>query len=190
MMSNVRLSSPERIELSIEGSTCPICLDLWEKSGQHRLSALRCGHLFGESCIRRWDMRSCALDRALFIVCTSLYCTADGSPAWRRTNAAVRRVRPRAGWATFGSFTPGTSRPWTRVNCSGCSGGLTMKSGKCLCWTRRWHSCVRSWTVCETMRTNWTRSNCAVGVHVFIKLQQQNYIQSYIVQKMCFLCFF
>ncbi|XP_017128470.1 E3 ubiquitin-protein ligase RFWD3 [Drosophila elegans] len=37
-----------------DGLTCPICLDSWEMSGEHRLVSLRCGHLFGESCIRRW----------------------------------------------------------------------------------------------------------------------------------------
>ncbi|ALC44909.1 CG13025 [Drosophila busckii] len=37
-----------------DGMTCPICLDTWEMSGDHRLVSLRCGHLFGENCIRRW----------------------------------------------------------------------------------------------------------------------------------------
>lgn len=33
---------------------CPICLEYWETHGPHRLVSLKCGHLFGESCIRRW----------------------------------------------------------------------------------------------------------------------------------------
>uniref|UniRef100_A0A1A9W4Z1 RING-type domain-containing protein n=1 Tax=Glossina brevipalpis TaxID=37001 RepID=A0A1A9W4Z1_9MUSC len=37
-----------------DGLTCPICLDVWEMSGEHRLASLNCGHLFGDSCIRRW----------------------------------------------------------------------------------------------------------------------------------------
>ncbi|KAH8378650.1 hypothetical protein KR009_000479, partial [Drosophila setifemur] len=37
-----------------EGLTCPICMDSWEMSGEHRLVSLKCGHLFGEACIRRW----------------------------------------------------------------------------------------------------------------------------------------
>lgn len=37
-----------------DGMTCPICLESWEMSGEHRLVSLKCGHLFGESCIRRW----------------------------------------------------------------------------------------------------------------------------------------
>lgn len=36
-----------------DGLTCPICLDSWEMSGDHRLVSLKCGHLFGNSCIKR-----------------------------------------------------------------------------------------------------------------------------------------
>uniref|UniRef100_A0A8C8ZVZ8 RING-type E3 ubiquitin transferase n=1 Tax=Prolemur simus TaxID=1328070 RepID=A0A8C8ZVZ8_PROSS len=37
-----------------EGETCTICLEQWTNAGDHRLSALRCGHLFGYSCISKW----------------------------------------------------------------------------------------------------------------------------------------
>ncbi|KAM4638613.1 E3 ubiquitin-protein ligase RFWD3 isoform 7-T8 [Amazona ochrocephala] len=37
-----------------EGDTCAICFEQWTSSGDHRLSALRCGHLFGYTCIRKW----------------------------------------------------------------------------------------------------------------------------------------
>ncbi|KAI8323446.1 hypothetical protein GQ54DRAFT_258181 [Martensiomyces pterosporus] len=37
-----------------ESNTCPICFDLWTISGPHQLVALKCGHLFGQSCIRKW----------------------------------------------------------------------------------------------------------------------------------------
>ncbi|XP_052746090.1 E3 ubiquitin-protein ligase RFWD3 [Bicyclus anynana] len=37
-----------------EGETCPICLEAWGTSGAHRLVALRCGHVFGQSCVSRW----------------------------------------------------------------------------------------------------------------------------------------
>ncbi|TRY85813.1 hypothetical protein DNTS_011860 [Danionella cerebrum] len=37
-----------------EGETCSICLEPWTSAGDHRLSALRCGHLFGFICISRW----------------------------------------------------------------------------------------------------------------------------------------
>ncbi|NWR84518.1 RFWD3 ligase, partial [Furnarius figulus] len=34
--------------------TCTICFEQWTNAGDHRLSALRCGHLFGYTCIERW----------------------------------------------------------------------------------------------------------------------------------------
>ncbi|KFW77477.1 E3 ubiquitin-protein ligase RFWD3, partial [Manacus vitellinus] len=37
-----------------EGDTCAICFEQWTNAGEHRLSALRCGHLFGYTCIDRW----------------------------------------------------------------------------------------------------------------------------------------
>uniref|UniRef100_A0AAY4CC06 RING-type E3 ubiquitin transferase n=1 Tax=Denticeps clupeoides TaxID=299321 RepID=A0AAY4CC06_9TELE len=37
-----------------EGETCTICFEPWTTSGGHRLAALRCGHLFGHTCIDRW----------------------------------------------------------------------------------------------------------------------------------------
>ncbi|XP_052797450.1 E3 ubiquitin-protein ligase RFWD3-like isoform X2 [Mya arenaria] len=37
-----------------EGDSCPICFDQWTTSGNHRLCSLRCGHLFGQSCIEKW----------------------------------------------------------------------------------------------------------------------------------------
>ncbi|XP_029055663.2 E3 ubiquitin-protein ligase RFWD3-like isoform X3 [Osmia bicornis bicornis] len=39
--------------------SCPICMDLWTSSGDHRLCCLRCGHLFGYNCILRWLQNSC-----------------------------------------------------------------------------------------------------------------------------------
>lgn len=37
-----------------EGDTCSICFEPWTNAGEHRLAALRCGHLFGFTCIDRW----------------------------------------------------------------------------------------------------------------------------------------
>ncbi|XP_008984452.2 E3 ubiquitin-protein ligase RFWD3 isoform X3 [Callithrix jacchus] len=45
-----------------EGDTCTICLEQWTNAGDHRLSALRCGHLFGYRCISTWlkgQVRKC-----------------------------------------------------------------------------------------------------------------------------------
>ncbi|XP_020807580.1 E3 ubiquitin-protein ligase RFWD3 [Drosophila serrata] len=57
--SSSKKSSPEAKLACLDqddddGMTCPICLEHWEMCGEHRLVSLRCGHLFGESCIRRW----------------------------------------------------------------------------------------------------------------------------------------
>lgn len=38
-------------------STCPICLTLWTSTGEHRVVALPCGHLYGKSCIEEWIER-------------------------------------------------------------------------------------------------------------------------------------
>ncbi|CAH1787352.1 unnamed protein product [Owenia fusiformis] len=37
-----------------ESETCPICFEAWTNSGEHRLCTLKCGHLFGNSCILKW----------------------------------------------------------------------------------------------------------------------------------------
>lgn len=34
-------------------STCPICFDEWTNMGMHRIVSLKCGHLFGMSCLQR-----------------------------------------------------------------------------------------------------------------------------------------
>ncbi|KFV73564.1 E3 ubiquitin-protein ligase RFWD3, partial [Struthio camelus australis] len=55
-------TSPKKLEPLVpvapldeeEGDTCAICFEQWTNAGGHRLSALRCGHLFGYTCIERW----------------------------------------------------------------------------------------------------------------------------------------
>ncbi|KAK7099177.1 hypothetical protein V1264_003359 [Littorina saxatilis] len=37
-----------------DGNNCSICFEPWDNSGKHRLSSLKCGHLFGLSCIEKW----------------------------------------------------------------------------------------------------------------------------------------
>lgn len=37
-----------------EGQNCSICFEPWTNSGDHRISSLRCGHLFGYNCIHKW----------------------------------------------------------------------------------------------------------------------------------------
>lgn len=44
-----------------DGKLCPICFDVWTNSGDHRICAVKCGHLFGYSCLERWlgTQRTC-----------------------------------------------------------------------------------------------------------------------------------
>ncbi|ELU15825.1 hypothetical protein CAPTEDRAFT_228517 [Capitella teleta] len=39
---------------SDDAQCCPICFDSWSNAGDHRLASLKCGHLFGLSCIQKW----------------------------------------------------------------------------------------------------------------------------------------
>ncbi|ETE64513.1 E3 ubiquitin-protein ligase RFWD3, partial [Ophiophagus hannah] len=53
----LKKSSPAASLVPLEedsGDTCAICFEEWTNAGEHRLAALRCGHLFGYSCIERW----------------------------------------------------------------------------------------------------------------------------------------
>ncbi|KAM2467592.1 hypothetical protein FF1_009357 [Malus domestica] len=38
----------------MDGLFCSICLEPWTNDGDHHISCLPCGHLFGMSCIKRW----------------------------------------------------------------------------------------------------------------------------------------
>ncbi|XP_072135481.1 E3 ubiquitin-protein ligase rfwd3.S [Mobula birostris] len=50
---NVKKDEPSSVS-DDEGDTCSICFEPWTNAGEHRLAALRCGHLFGFTCIDRW----------------------------------------------------------------------------------------------------------------------------------------
>lgn len=36
---------------------CSICMEPWSNAGVHRIVSLKCGHLFGFSCIEKWVKR-------------------------------------------------------------------------------------------------------------------------------------
>ncbi|KAK4833512.1 hypothetical protein QYF36_006291 [Acer negundo] len=38
----------------IDGLFCPICMDVWTNNGDHHISCLPCGHIYGFACIKRW----------------------------------------------------------------------------------------------------------------------------------------
>ncbi|XP_052873716.1 E3 ubiquitin-protein ligase RFWD3 [Anopheles cruzii] len=61
------------------GSQCSICLDDWTISGEHRVVSLKCGHLFGLSCITRWLESNLASQRCC---------------ATCKTKASLRDFRP------------------------------------------------------------------------------------------------
>lgn len=64
MFKNFFIAEPNRRNLdkgdhsdeeSVDQSQkCPICLGAWTTTGKHRLCSLRCGHIFGYSCIKQW----------------------------------------------------------------------------------------------------------------------------------------
>ncbi|KAI9291653.1 hypothetical protein K502DRAFT_352773 [Neoconidiobolus thromboides FSU 785] len=47
-----------------DSNTCSICYSDWTNSGEHQISCLPCGHVFGKSCVKRW-FQTKALDRGL-----------------------------------------------------------------------------------------------------------------------------
>ncbi|XP_054245774.1 E3 ubiquitin-protein ligase RFWD3 [Indicator indicator] len=53
-VKNLEPSVPYAPLYEEEGDTCAICFEQWTNAGAHRLSALRCGHLFGYTCIEKW----------------------------------------------------------------------------------------------------------------------------------------
>lgn len=64
-----------------DGTACPICYEPWEESGEHRLVSLKCGHLFGESCLTQWfNQQNQAKNRMFCPVC--------------RTKAMQHHIRP------------------------------------------------------------------------------------------------
>ncbi|XP_019630805.1 PREDICTED: E3 ubiquitin-protein ligase RFWD3-like isoform X1 [Branchiostoma belcheri] len=53
-----KTTSPRRAAAKVESDDdsdcCSICFESWTNSGNHRLASLKCGHLFGQSCIEKW----------------------------------------------------------------------------------------------------------------------------------------
>ncbi|XP_031619782.1 E3 ubiquitin-protein ligase RFWD3-like [Contarinia nasturtii] len=66
-----------------DGSTCSICLDSWESKGEHRLVSLKCGHLFGDSCIRRW-IHECAPQAKCCPTCKNKAAPRDLRPLYAK----------------------------------------------------------------------------------------------------------
>ncbi|CAO1391743.1 unnamed protein product [Diamesa serratosioi] len=47
-----------------EGAVCAICLDNFKQVGDHRITSLKCGHIFGQACIKRWLAEQPSLQRS------------------------------------------------------------------------------------------------------------------------------
>lgn len=45
---------PDTQDGSESNSTCMICMEEWTIGSEHRVCCLKCGHMFGRSCIERW----------------------------------------------------------------------------------------------------------------------------------------
>eukprot|EP01080_Neovahlkampfia_damariscottae_P007622 gene7622-11945_t len=43
-----------------EKNECLICLNNWKSTGEHRVVSLKCGHIFGKSCIEFWLQSNCS----------------------------------------------------------------------------------------------------------------------------------
>ena len=52
--SSSKSKNDSLLEADDEAECCPICFERWENSGSHRLASLKCGHLFGQSCLEKW----------------------------------------------------------------------------------------------------------------------------------------
>ncbi|KAI8080406.1 hypothetical protein BDF21DRAFT_418967 [Thamnidium elegans] len=49
-----KIENTQTREVEDEHITCTICSEVWTSGGGHCLVSLKCGHLFGKSCITRW----------------------------------------------------------------------------------------------------------------------------------------
>ncbi|EUB61647.1 RING finger and WD repeat domain-containing protein 3 [Echinococcus granulosus] len=55
-MGNFPLSDTSGRSPMEESDICSICFESWTTSGPHRICCLKCGHLFGRSCVTKWLM--------------------------------------------------------------------------------------------------------------------------------------
>ncbi|CBY24918.1 unnamed protein product [Oikopleura dioica] len=50
------VTTPEKSES--DSDICSICFEVWTSTGSHRVCSLKCGHLFGHSCVKTWLISS------------------------------------------------------------------------------------------------------------------------------------
>ncbi|VDK77776.1 unnamed protein product [Litomosoides sigmodontis] len=92
-----------------ETSNCSICFEAYTISGSHRVVCLKCGHLFGQSCIERWirteksakcpqckakarltDIRRLYIRAVKVLDTTELECLKEANNAYKAENDSLR----------------------------------------------------------------------------------------------------
>ncbi|KAI9284563.1 hypothetical protein BC943DRAFT_361256 [Umbelopsis sp. AD052] len=68
---------------------CPICFEKWSNTGSHRLISMKCGHLFGQSCIERWIARARKDTKAKCPQCNATISKRDIRPIWAKQIVSV-----------------------------------------------------------------------------------------------------
>ncbi|XP_035784237.1 E3 ubiquitin-protein ligase RFWD3-like [Anopheles albimanus] len=75
-----------------DATVCSICLDDWTMSGDHRVVSLKCGHLFGMSCIKRWLQSNPAAQRNC-ATCKRKATMGDIRPIYAKAIRAIDNTR-------------------------------------------------------------------------------------------------
>ncbi|CAO3665572.1 unnamed protein product [Umbelopsis ramanniana] len=68
---------------------CPICFEKWSNTGSHRLISMKCGHLFGQSCIEKWITRARKDTKAKCPQCNASISKRDIRPIWAKQLVSV-----------------------------------------------------------------------------------------------------
>ncbi|KAI9594358.1 hypothetical protein BDF19DRAFT_445680 [Syncephalis fuscata] len=81
----------EESENDDETMQCSICFDSWTQLGSHRVVSLICGHLFGDSCIRKWlsDKDRSKAARGKCPQCNRRNKRSDIRPIWMQRAIAI-----------------------------------------------------------------------------------------------------
>ena len=88
---SVSSQSADRLNTSSndEGCMCTICYNDWTQTGAHRIISLKCGHLFGLSCIEKW-FGGCSNSKSLRCPqCNTSAKKSDIRPIFAKTIRAI-----------------------------------------------------------------------------------------------------
>ncbi|OZJ05717.1 hypothetical protein BZG36_01430 [Bifiguratus adelaidae] len=79
-----QLSQEVTVSQILEANTCSVCLEPWSSNGAHRVVSIRCGHMFGRSCILKWLHKDRKEQRAKCPECNQIFTKRDIRPIWAR----------------------------------------------------------------------------------------------------------